>query len=49
MKTYLDFKANEDGTFTLPPGIYFDLPEHIYHADTALGSTSIKDLASKPC
>ncbi|CCF19095.1 conserved protein of unknown function [Pseudorhizobium banfieldiae] len=49
MKTYLDFKANEDGTYTLPPGIYFDLPEHIYHADTALGSTSIKDLASKPC
>lgn len=49
MKTYLDFKPNADGTYTLPPGIYFDLPEHIYHADTALGSTSIKDLASKPC
>lgn len=33
----------------LSPGIYFDLPEAQYHADPALGSTSIKELAKKPC
>ncbi|SPL65410.1 PD-(D/E)XK nuclease-like domain-containing protein [Ochrobactrum soli] len=47
--TDLNFIPNADGTYTLPPGIYFDLPEAVYHADTSLGSTSIKDLASKPC
>lgn len=41
--------ANADGTYTLPPGIYFDLPEEIYHSDTSLGSTSIKELAKMPC
>lgn len=45
----LTFTPNLDGTYTLAPGIYFDLPEAIYHADTALGSTSIKELATKPC
>lgn len=33
----------------LPDGIYFGLPEDRYHADPALGSTSIKELARKPC
>lgn len=26
------------------PGIYFDLPEDVYHADTALGSSGIRDV-----
>lgn len=44
-----DMYRNADGTYTLPPGIYFDLPEKIYHSDSSLGSTSIKELAKKPC
>lgn len=44
-----DMYRQEDGSYQLPEGIYFDLPEDIYHADTALGSTSIKELAKKPC
>ena len=30
-------------------GIFFGLPEDAYHADTALGSTDIKDLFHSPC
>lgn len=37
-----------DGSCQIPPGIYFGLPEEIYHADESLGSTSIKELAQKP-
>lgn len=33
----------------LPDGIYFNLSEERYHADPALGSTSIKELSRKPC
>jgi len=33
----------------LPDGIYFGLTEERYHGDPALGSTSIKELARKPC
>lgn len=33
----------------LNPGIYFGLSEAIYRADTALGSTDMKRLASNPC
>lgn len=40
---------NERGEYDLPLGIYFDLPENIYHAVNALGSSSIKELARKPC
>ena len=36
-------------TDLLPIGIYFGLGEEAYHADPGLGSTSIKELASKPC
>lgn len=32
----------------LAPGIYFDLPEEIYHADHSLGSGSIRSLAKHP-
>lgn len=49
MKTYLDFVPNADGSYQLPDGIYFDLPEEIYHADTAIGSTSLMALAKDPC
>lgn len=48
MTTYDMYRA-EDGTYTLPDGIYFGLPEEIYHADGALGSTSLKQLAKYPC
>jgi len=34
---------------TLPIGIHLGLDEEIYHADPALGSTSIKSLAKMPC
>ena len=44
-----DMYRDDKGAYSLPPGIYFDLPEQIYHADTSLGSTSIKELAKKPC
>jgi len=30
-------------------GVYFNLPEDAYHNDPALGSTSLKKLASNPC
>lgn len=33
----------------IPLGIHFGLGEDAYHADPALGSTSIKELARKPC
>lgn len=46
--TYLDFKPNDAGVYNFPPGIYFDMPEEIYHSDDALGSTSIKGLAVDP-
>lgn len=36
-------------TDLLPIGIHFGLGEEAYHADPALGSSSIKELASKPC
>lgn len=49
MSTNFDAYKNEDGTYSLPVGIYFNLPEDIYHAVDALGSTSIKELAKKPC
>ncbi|EUB97243.1 hypothetical protein PMI07_000819 [Rhizobium sp. CF080] len=49
MKTYLDFKPDADGRYQLPDGIYFGLPEEIYHADTAIGSTSFMQLAKDPC
>lgn len=32
----------------IEPGIYFGMPDHIYHADPALGSTSIKELVIDP-
>lgn len=32
----------------IEPGIYFGLDEAVYHADTALGSTDMKALASDP-
>ncbi len=32
----------------LPPGIYFGLPEAQYHADPALGSGSVRSLATHP-
>jgi hypothetical protein len=32
----------------IEPGIYFGLPEDVYHADPALGSTSIKELVLDP-
>lgn len=48
IEQYLDFKPNEDGSWTFPPGIYFDMPEEIYHADKSLGSSSIKALAVDP-
>lgn len=31
-----------------PPGIYFDLPEDVYHADASLGSTDMKRLSQSP-
>lgn len=31
-----------------PPGVYFGLPEDEYHADPALGSSSIKKLLNQP-
>jgi hypothetical protein len=34
---------------TFEDGVYFGLPEDAYHADPALGSTSLKKLASNPC
>ncbi len=40
---------DDDGVYTLPDGVYFGLDEEIYHADSALGSTSVKELAKKPC
>lgn len=43
-----DAYRREDGTYCLPNGIYVGLPEEIYHADTALGSTSVKALATDP-
>lgn len=49
MADSLGFIPNEDGVYTFPPGIYFDLDEGPYHADRSLGSTSIKELAKKPC
>lgn len=49
MKTYFDFKPDAAGRYQLPDGIYFDLPEEIYHADTAIGSTSLMALAKDPC
>lgn len=49
MPAPIDFKPDDNGVYHLPDGIYFGLPEAIYHADNALGSTSIKDLATKPC
>ncbi|THK33984.1 hypothetical protein EHS39_32935 [Ensifer sp. MPMI2T] len=49
MTAAFDAYKNEDGIYALPPGIYFGLPENIYHAVDALGSTSIKELAKKPC
>lgn len=36
-------------TDLLPLGIHLGLDEDVYHADPALGSTSIKELAKKPC
>jgi hypothetical protein len=45
---HLDEHRQENGTYILPDGIYFGLPEQIYHADDALGSTSIRDLAREP-
>ncbi|SCM79832.1 conserved hypothetical protein [uncultured Pleomorphomonas sp.] len=46
---YDTFQPDERGVYHLPDGIYFNLPEAIYHADDALGSTSIIEIASKPC
>lgn len=43
-----DAFRNEDGTYCLPDGVFVGLDESIYHADTALGSTSIKQLAKNP-
>ena len=45
---HLDMYRKEDGSYSLPDGIYFGLAEDIYHSDKALGSTSIKGLATKP-
>lgn len=49
MSSYRDLAPDADGVYHLAPGIYFNLPEDIYHAVDALGSTSIKELAKKPC
>lgn len=38
----------KDPTLIHEPGIYFDMPEDVYHADTALGSSDIKLLATQP-
>lgn len=49
MSDTLQFTPNADGTYCLPDGIYFDLPEQIYHADTAIGSTTLMALAKDAC
>ncbi|MEN5275818.1 PD-(D/E)XK nuclease-like domain-containing protein [Brucella sp. TWI432] len=48
MMDALDFIPNEKGEYCFEDGVYFNLPEKIYHKDNALGSTSIKDLARNP-
>lgn len=40
--------VEKDPTLIHAPGIYFNLSEDEYHADTALGSTDIKLLATQP-
>jgi len=49
MPAPINFTPDERGVYHLPDGIFFGLPEKIYHADDALGSTSIIEIASKPC
>ena len=39
-----DQAAEKAPPVLIPDGVYFGLPEEIYHADPALGSTNIKDL-----
>jgi hypothetical protein len=48
MSLVYDMFKQADGTYQLPDGVYIGLPEEVYHADTALGSTSIKQLAKNP-
>lgn len=48
MTATYDLYRAEDGTYSLPAGVYINLSEDIYHSDTALGSTSIKQLAKNP-
>jgi hypothetical protein len=48
MTSYLDFTPDEHGEWRFPPGIYFGMPDEVYHADKSLGSTSIKALAIDP-
>lgn len=42
MNTHID--ALKEQSKVLPDGIYVTLPEEVYHADPALGSTSLKSL-----
>jgi len=42
-------KLAQDREQVFQDGVYFGLPEDAYHADPALGSTSLKQLATNPC
>lgn len=44
-----DFPALRSRPLMHADGIYFDLPEEEYHADPALGSSNMKELAFAPC
>lgn len=44
---YESFKQ-DDGSYLIPPGIYFGMPEHVYHGDKSLGSSRIKAIAVDP-
>jgi PDDEXK-like domain of unknown function (DUF3799) len=43
-----DHFKQDDGSYCFPPGIYFDVPEAVYHADGSLGSSRVKAIAVDP-
>lgn len=45
---YYDAFKKEDGSYEMAPGIYFGLPDDVYHSDKSLGSSRIKALAVDP-
>jgi hypothetical protein len=47
-EAYWEKFKQEDGSYIFPPGIYFGIPEEVYHADKSLGSSRIKALAVDP-